>query len=294
MSVIIIQKRRSGGVGDIPEGGEILWYGIAADVPADWAIDVATEDVFVKGCAAGNQSDLKYGGATHLHTNPASVNTVAAHTHGITGTLNSAVGSVEYFQSGSGGVASAGHGHGSGSGTSGSGGSHGHTMSAPASAEIYPPYHRLYWIVAQVETELPVGGIVMWDDTLANLAISFGDKLKVCDGGNGTIDLKDKFIYGAAEDVDIGAGGNLTHVHTNSDTGSGGTHTHSQGVTSGGASSSARASGYAGTGVSVGGHTHGLSVTSDADANHTHTIGNTLPASTRPPYLKLFFAMRTE
>lgn len=87
---------------------------------------------------------------------------------------------------------------------------------------------------------LPAGLIVMWAGLLANIPTGWA----LCDGQNGTPDLRDKFIKGWADGVDPGGtGGNLTHTHGNH---ASHTHTYSQ----------------------VLNHTHTVNVT---DPGHAHT-----------------------
>ena len=45
---------------------------------------------------------------------------------------------------------------------------------------------------------IPVGGIIMWSGTIA--AISSLDGWELCDGSNGTPDLRDRFVIGATTD----------------------------------------------------------------------------------------------
>ena len=45
---------------------------------------------------------------------------------------------------------------------------------------------------------IPVGGIILWSGTIANIANLSGWEL--CDGTNGTPDLRDKFVLGAHSD----------------------------------------------------------------------------------------------
>jgi len=67
-----------------------------------------------------------------------------------------------------------------------------------------------------------VGGIIMWHGLLANIPPEYA----LCDGTNGTPDLRDKFIVGSANGVDPGGGGgSINHNHTY--TGDG--HQHSMG-----------------------------------------------------------------
>lgn len=57
---------------------------------------------------------------------------------------------------------------------------------------------------------LPQGIIMMWSGTIASIPANF----KLCDGANGTPDLRDKFIVGAGLGYVPGAtGGSTTHTH---------------------------------------------------------------------------------
>lgn len=59
---------------------------------------------------------------------------------------------------------------------------------------------------------LPAGCILMWHGLLGDIPGGF----VLCDGTNGTPDLRDKFVKGTAADTDPGTtGGNLTHAHAN-------------------------------------------------------------------------------
>lgn len=58
---------------------------------------------------------------------------------------------------------------------------------------------------------LPSGIIMMWSGSIASIPANF----KLCDGSNGTPDLRDKFIVGAGLSYVPGAtGGSTTHTHT--------------------------------------------------------------------------------
>lgn len=55
------------------------------------------------------------------------------------------------------------------------------------------------------------GGIIMWHGLLANIPADYA----LCDGNNGTPDLRDKFVRGSANGVDPGGvGGAINHNHT--------------------------------------------------------------------------------
>lgn len=101
----------------------------------------------------------------------------------------------------------------------------------------------------------PAGVIVMWSGAVA--AIPTGWNL--CDGTNGTPDLRGKFILGAGGAYDPGdTGGEETHTlteaempsHTHGISVSGGSHSHT------GSSGSAGGHSHSGTAASAGAHTH--------------------------------------
>jgi len=80
-------------------------------------------------------------------------------------------------------------------------------------------------IVDYVDAGIPSGLIVMWSGTLASIPSGWN----LCDGTNGTPDLRDKFIYGWTDGVDPGGtGGATTHSHTYSDVP---IHSHTTNVT---------------------------------------------------------------
>lgn len=292
--MIVGQKRRTAGGYLVPAGGEILWYGLASVVPENWEIVTYAYDCFVVGADEGGASDTPAGANEHFHTNPAASGEQPDHAHGIHGSLGAASGSTGFYGTSNEYSAPAGHYHADVDRNSGNGGVHAHPLSATRTTEVYPPYVRLYWIKAIRATALPIGGIMMWDDVIANAPGGF----YICDGAAHnsltTPDLRDDFIYGAAEDADVGlAGGAETHVHGNEYTGEAGGHAHGLSLSFGGSPSTKNASGYEGTTVSLGGHGHGASTTSELDANHSHPVDDTDPASSLPLFLKLYFIMRT-
>lgn len=160
------------------------------------------------------------------------------------------------------------------------------------------------------------GIIVMWSGLLSQIPEGW----VLCDGTNGTPDLRDKFIVGAGREYTIGDTGGekevtLTvsqlpsHNHTMSNAGShshtgstnvSGSHTHSYRVprdsstNSGvGSSSALRYITYTdNTTGSAGDHSHSLSTNSAG--SHAHTINSTgggKAHENRPPYYALAFIM---
>lgn len=139
----------------------------------------------------------------------------------------------------------------------------------------------------------PSGGIVMWNGTPSNIPGGW----VLCDGSNGTPDLRDRFIVGAGRNYNPNAVGGMdsvslsisempSHSHSMSSAGS---HSHS-GSTSGDGSHSHSGS----TGGASANHTHGGS-TSGAGA-HAHNFqrfagsfpfagGNASPGFNKPNYV---------
>ena len=64
-----------------------------------------------------------------------------------------------------------------------------------------------------VNTSIPIGGIIMWSGTIATIPSNW----RLCDGTNGTPDLRNRFIIGASVDAStnyIGGSGGVTKAHT--------------------------------------------------------------------------------
>ena len=100
---------------------------------------------------------------------------------------------------------------------------------------------------------VPIGGIIMWSGTVASIPADW----QLCDGTNGTPDLRDKFIVGAKQDSGGVAKTNLTGALAQT----GGTTAHIH---------SAHAN-LTHTGLTIGDHTgltHGLSIANHPDLTH--------------------------
>lgn len=67
--------------------------------------------------------------------------------------------------------------------------------------------------------DLPAGIIVIWSGAVVNIPAGY----VICDGNNGTPDLRNRFVVGQSQQYPQGSsGGSETHQHTFSDGG----HTH--------------------------------------------------------------------
>lgn len=124
---------------------------------------------------------------------------------------------------------------------------------------------------------VPVGGIIMWSGLVANIPQGYA----LCNGENGTPDLRNKFIIGAgstyspaatggADSVTLVSANIPSHTHTFT-TDASGTHTHT--FTTGTASEA---------------HTHTVSGDVSAAGGHSHTVNDpghnhATPVSTAAP-----------
>ncbi|SHF15683.1 Microcystin-dependent protein [Tissierella praeacuta DSM 18095] len=143
---------------------------------------------------------------------------------------------------------------------------------------------------------VPKGAILMWSGS--NTTIPSGWAL--CNGINGTPDLRDRFIVGAGRAYSIGATGGekevkLTeaqmpkHSHTGS-TSYSGSHTHTY-------KGFPPRQGYGIPTGSSGWYEESKNITTDSGGSHSHsfstnTIGSDQPHENRPPYYALAFIMK--
>jgi hypothetical protein len=97
---------------------------------------------------------------------------------------------------------------------------------------------------------VPSGIVALWSGSPASIPGGW----VLCDGNNGTPDLRDRFVVGAAGAYSVG------------DTGGAASHTHL--VSMGGNATD-----------SAGAHTHALSGSTDPEASHTHGVGSFVTAS---------------
>ena len=156
---------------------------------------------------------------------------------------------------------------------------------------------RLQETVERVASQnLPIGVILLWSGSTASIPAGF----QICDGTNGTPDLRDRFLVGAGSAYAVGAtGGGTTHTHTGhanhvvtqpADHGthtSAGGHTHDAHTTA--ADTTVTGAGTRLTGPvthsSDGAHTH------DAHPAHTGTAVDAHSAHDSPDHRPLFYAL---
>lgn len=174
-------------------------------------------------------------------------------------------------------------------------------------------YFRTYaaFIAILRDSRVPVGGICMYDGLIADLT----DNWKVCDGTNGTPDLRDKFIVGSGTTYALGATGGSkdlivpSHTHTASFTGSAlaahghtvndPTHSHTWGTNN--QTQNAVGTGNLGGGATGGAQTSaastGISINSASAGTPSGTVtvnstGSSATNANLPPYYALIYIKR--
>lgn len=117
---------------------------------------------------------------------------------------------------------------------------------------------------------VPVGAIVIWSGSVNNIPAYW----HLCDGTNGTIDLRDKFVLGAGNGYSVGAtGGEATHTLTIEEMPS---HSHSISYDRHGGTGQTTSADF-----SVGRHTKA-----------TSTVGGGAAHNNMPPYYALCYIQR--
>ena len=154
---------------------------------------------------------------------------------------------------------------------------------------VIQTYDNLYGIInAQppAATPIPAGGILLWSGSIGSIPAGY----VLCNGNNGTPDLRDRFIVGAGSTYSVDATGGsanavvVSHTHTATVTDPG--HNHTSLITPSGAINSGGVDlAYFTTG-NTGTATTGITVT-NASAGVSGTNANL------PPYYALCYIMKT-
>ena len=139
-------------------------------------------------------------------------------------------------------------------------------------------WNSLGYVVADTEgISLPAGSVLPFTGTIDSdghpISTVTGKSIIswfLCDGNNGTVDLRDKFIIGAGGSYTEGqTGGEATHTLTAAELPG---HAHTFSGTSSAVSNDHTHTFNANTGEASANHTHGYSGTVSGDGAHTHTV----------------------
>jgi hypothetical protein len=153
-------------------------------------------------------------------------------------------------------------------------------------------YDNLYGIIGVANTStgttIPTGMISLWYGSIGSVPVGW----YLCDGSNGTPDLRDRFVVGAGSTYSVAATGGsanaivVSHTHTATSTDSG--HTHPNGV--------AGAFSLSGSGSNPTPSTSNYTNTGTGNASITTTIASAGVSGTNanlPPYYALAYVMKS-
>lgn len=261
--------------------------GFAAESLSGWQDDVSSAGRYLKGAPAAGNGGATSGSSTHTHSVNAHTHTGASHDHTIGNTgLSNPSSSQEAGYGSSTPRWLPRHTHpmnvvpaSTGNTTSVGGG----TTSA---VSLDPPHRRLRVLQAQSANIQPrIIGLYVGDST------ALPSTLKLCNGADGTPDMRTYFARDKGSDSVNSTGGSATHSHTTpGHTHDLGNHSHDTDVgTSSTGSFEAPSFGDLGDSPTTG-HTHSSGNTASASPNvDSKGSGNTNSASHLPVYKEVHF-----
>ena len=159
-------------------------------------------------------------------------------------------------------------------------------------------YDNLYGIVSATPpaaTPIPAGGIFLWSGSIGSIPAGY----VLCNGSNGTPDLRDRFVIGAGSTYAVdGTGGSanaivVSHTHTATSTTAitDPGHTHSTNVAIIGATGAGNfTTGGGGGTTSINTNTTGITA---ATTTTVATAGTSGTNANLPPYYALCYIMKT-
>lgn len=259
------------------------WPGTNAAIPSGFSRETSLDGKYPKS-SGGEAPNTSGGSNTHSHTSTAHGHTANSHSHSVS--LDTYVGPSGNADDANPRAVADNHGHNAVSISGMSGGSLQNTAVTWGSVNHEPPYYALIFIKATTFSLVPDDVIGLWNSA------TIPDNFKFTDGLNGTIDLRNKYIKGAATGADAGTtGGALTHAHDVSHGHTANSHTHSG--TSADQNNGSR-QGQGGSGQANISHTHSitLNATTDTVNNYSNTTaGNT--DTVEPEYKKVLAIQNT-
>lgn len=254
-------------------------------IPSGFTLRSFSSAAFVRGGTTYNASIL--GGASHSHT--FDINSAGSHIHSLALSVGSAGGNVEKASTYSTNpVAKGNHTHGNASGNVVSNGSHNHGgTGSTESVSTLPSYVNLAGIKVDGATLIPSGVIVAYDGAV----IPSGWVL--CDGANGSPDLRNKFIRLISSGTILATGGATTHTHNCNSTGADGSHTHNFYFNTGSPNGDVDVTDGTGAYANTSTHNHSADGATGSAGSHIHSIGTTGTGTNEPAHIRLYYIMKT-
>ena len=156
-------------------------------------------------------------------------------------------------------------------------------------------YDNLYGIIGATPpaaTPIPAGGIFLWSGSIGSIPAGY----VLCNGSNGTPDLRDRFVVGAGSTYSVDATGGsansivVSHTHTATSVVTDPGHNHSFNILSTIANGN---NAYTATGAQVGTGTVTTQTTGVTVATTNASTGTSGTNANLPPYYALCYIMKT-
>ena len=163
------------------------------------------------------------------------------------------------------------------------------TTSADVTIQTYDNIYGIIGATPPAATPIPAGGIFLWSGSIGSIPAGY----VLCNGSNGTPDLRDRFVVGAGSTYAVDATGGsanavvVSHTHTATSTVTDPGHTHGVNASSTAGSSAAATS--AGGGLI----TTDSAITSITVATVNASAGVSGTNANLPPYYALCYIMKT-
>jgi hypothetical protein len=159
------------------------------------------------------------------------------------------------------------------------------TAPTPANATANTQIATTQFVQNVIVNALPTGVILMWSGSIVSIPTGWF----LCNGANGTPDLRDRFIVGAGSTYSVAATGGsanatlVSHTHTVTDPG----HTHNS------VGNGAPNGGGAGIALTNPGNSPGLAIESASTGISLSTEGSSATNANLPPYYALAYIMKS-
>lgn len=160
--------------------------------------------------------------------------------------------------------------------------------SSDVTIQTYDNLYGILGVAPPAATPIPSGGIILWSGSIGSIPAGY----VLCNGSNGTPDLRNRFIVGAGSTYAVDATGGsadaivVSHTHTNSVTDPGHAHSYDKATTLAPQSGTTTNCFTNNSSATTGTQTTGISVT----INSAGTSGTN---ANLPPYYALCYIMKT-